>query len=111
MFSILIESTRKLLSKRREKRHFFPYKSYGVIERFYQISHPLHGMIHRFADNLSDQQVKELSSRLKDRKITNFEYDKQGADNYFVLGFDDETKLTIFYESGKGSLILGEGFP
>ncbi|MDH2900996.1 MAG: hypothetical protein PXY39_08490 [archaeon] len=48
---------------------------------------------------------------MQNRTITRFEYDKDGADNYFVLGFDDETKLTIFYESGKGSLILGEGFP
>jgi hypothetical protein len=68
-------------------------------------------MIYRFADNLSDQQVKELTARLENRTIKRFEYDKQGSDNYFVLGFDDETKLTIFYEEGKGSLILGEGFP
>lgn len=68
-------------------------------------------MIYRFADNLDEKQVKELTSRLQNRTITRFEYDKEGADNYFVLGFDDETKLTIFYESGKGSLILGEGFP
>jgi hypothetical protein len=68
-------------------------------------------MIYRFSDNLTEKQVQELSSRLQNRKITNFEYDKQGEDNYFVLGFDDETKLTIFYESGKGTLVLGEGFP
>jgi hypothetical protein len=68
-------------------------------------------MIYRFADNLDEKQVKQLTSRLQNRTITRFEYDKQGSDNYFVLGFDDETKLTIFYESGKGSLILGEGFP
>jgi hypothetical protein len=68
-------------------------------------------MIYRFADNLSDQQVKELTARLENRTIKRFEFDKQGSDNYFVLGFDDETKLTIFYEEGKGSLILGEGFP
>jgi hypothetical protein len=55
--------------------------------------------------------VQELSSRLENRQIKGFEYDKQGDDNYFVLRFDDETKLTIFYEAGKGSLILGEGFP
>jgi hypothetical protein len=68
-------------------------------------------MIYRFSDNLTEKQVQELSARLQNRKITNFEYDKQGEDNYFVLGFDDETKLTIFYESGKGTLVLGEGFP
>ena len=68
-------------------------------------------MIYRFSDNLTDKQVQELTSRLENRKITNFEYDRQGDDNYFVLGFDDETKLTIFYEAGKGSLVLGEGFP
>ena len=68
-------------------------------------------MIYRYTDNLSEKQVEELSSRLENRKITNFEYDKQGEDNYFVLRFDDETKLTIFYETGKGSLVLGEGFP
>jgi hypothetical protein len=60
---------------------------------------------------LDEKQVKELSSRLQNRMITKFEYEKQGNDNYFVLGFDDETKLTIFYETSKGSLILGEGFP
>ncbi len=68
-------------------------------------------MIYRFSDHLNDDQKKELSSRLENRTIKHFEYDSQGNDNYFVLGFDDETKLTIFYESGKGSLILGEGFP
>ena len=68
-------------------------------------------MIYRFSDNLTEKQVQELASRLENRKVTNFEYDRQGEDNYFVLGFDDETKLTIFYESGKGSLVLGEGFP
>jgi len=68
-------------------------------------------MIYRFSDNLTDKQVQELSSRLENRKITRFEYDNQGSDNYFILGFDDETKLTIFYETGKGSLVLGEGFP
>jgi hypothetical protein len=68
-------------------------------------------MIFRFSDNLDEKQVKELSSRLQNRVISRFEYDKQGEDNYFVLGFDDDTKLTIFYQSGKGSLILGEGFP
>jgi hypothetical protein len=68
-------------------------------------------MIYRFSDNLTEKQVQELTSRLENRKITNFEYDRQGDDNYFVLGFDDETKLTIFYEAGKGSLVLGEGFP
>jgi len=68
-------------------------------------------MIYRYSDNLTDKQVQELTSRLENRKITNFEYDRQGDDNYFVLGFDDETKLTIFYEAGKGSLVLGEGFP
>ena len=68
-------------------------------------------MIYRYADNLSEKQIEELSSRLEGRKIVKFEYDLQGTDNYFVLGFDDETKLTVFYESGKGSLILGEGFP
>ena len=68
-------------------------------------------MIYRFADNLNERQVQELSSRLQNRQIVKFEYELQGSDNYFVLGFDDETKLTIFYESGKGSLILGEGFP
>jgi hypothetical protein len=68
-------------------------------------------MIYRFSDNLTEKQIKELTSRLENRKITNFQYDRQGGDNYFVLGFDDETKLTIFYESGKGSLVLGEGFP
>lgn len=68
-------------------------------------------MIYRYSDNLSQKQVTELSSRLQSRKITRFEYDRQGDDNYFVLGFDDETKLTIFYEAGKGSLVLGEGFP
>ena len=68
-------------------------------------------MIYRFSDKLSQKQVQELSSRLQDRQIVKFEYELQGNDNYFVLGFDDETKLTIFYESGKGSLILGEGFP
>ena len=68
-------------------------------------------MIYRYADNLSERQIEELSSRLEGRKIVKFEYDLQGTDNYFMLGFDDETKLTVFYESGKGSLILGEGFP
>ncbi len=68
-------------------------------------------MIYRFADNLTEKQVEELTSRLENRKITRFEYEKQGEDNYFVLGFDDETKLTIFYQAGKGSLVLGEGFP
>lgn len=68
-------------------------------------------MIFRYSDNLTEQQADELRSRLVDRKITKFEYDKQGDENYFVLGFDDETKLTIFYESGKGTLVLGEGFP
>jgi hypothetical protein len=68
-------------------------------------------MIFRFSDSLTEKQVQELGSRLENRKIIHFEYDQQGTDNYFVLGFDDETKLTIFYESGKGSLVLGEGFP
>ncbi|MFI5422083.1 MAG: hypothetical protein ACHQ1H_14050 [Nitrososphaerales archaeon] len=68
-------------------------------------------MIFRFSDNLTEKQVQELSSRLENRQIKGFEYDKQGDDNYFVIRFDDETKLTIFYEAGKGSLILGEGFP
>ena len=68
-------------------------------------------MIYRFSDNLDAKQVAELTSRLQGRTIAKFEYDSQGNDNYFVLGFDDETKLTIFYESGKGSLVLGEGFP
>ncbi len=68
-------------------------------------------MIHRFSDSLDEKQVKELASRLSNRTIAKFEYEKQGNDNYFVLGFDDETKLTIFYESGKGGLVLGEGFP
>jgi hypothetical protein len=68
-------------------------------------------MIYRFSDNLTEKQVQELSSRLENRQIKGFEYDKQGDDNYFVIRFDDETKLTIFYEAGKGSLILGEGFP
>jgi hypothetical protein len=68
-------------------------------------------MIFRFSDNLTEKQVQDLTSRLENRKITHFEYERQGDDNYFVLGFDDETKLTIFYESGKGSLVLGEGFP
>ncbi len=68
-------------------------------------------MIYRYSDNLSEKQIQELSSRLQNRKITHFEYDRQGDDNYFVLGFDDETKLTIFYRSGSGSLVLGEGFP
>ena len=68
-------------------------------------------MIYRYADNLTKKQVEELTSRLENRKITRFEYEKQGEDNYFVLGFDDETKLTIFYQAGKGSLVLGEGFP
>jgi len=71
----------------------------------------LSSMIFRFSDNLSEKQIQELTSRLENRKITKFEYDLQGTDNYFVIGFDDETKLTIFYESGKGSLVLGEGFP
>lgn len=68
-------------------------------------------MIYRFSDNLTEKQVQNLSSRLENRKITRFEYDCQGTDNYFIIGFDDETKLTIFYETGKGSLVLGEGFP
>ncbi len=68
-------------------------------------------MIYRFSDNLTEKQVQELTSRLENRRITRFEYELQGTDNYFVLGFDDETKLTIFFESGKGSLVLGEGFP
>lgn len=68
-------------------------------------------MIYRYSDNLDEKQVQELTSRLANRTISKIEYDKQGNDNYFVLGFDDETKLTIFYESGKGSLVLGEGFP
>ncbi len=68
-------------------------------------------MIYRFSDNLDEKQVKELSSRLQNRTILHIEYDEQGDDNYFVLGFDDDTKLTIFYQTGKGSLILGEGFP
>ncbi len=68
-------------------------------------------MIYRFSDNLTEKQVQELTARLQNRKIMNFEYDRQGDDNYFVLGFDDETKLTIFFETGKGSLVLGEGFP
>lgn len=68
-------------------------------------------MIYRFGDNLDEKQVRELTSRLQNRTISKFEYDRQGDDNYFVLGFDDDTKLTIFYQAGKGSLILGEGFP
>jgi hypothetical protein len=68
-------------------------------------------MIYRFGNNLDEKQVKELASRLENRRITRFEYDIEGEDNYFVLGFDDDTKLTIFYQTGKGSLILGEGFP
>ena len=68
-------------------------------------------MIFRFSDNLSEKQVQDLKSRLENRKITALEYNFEGEENYFVLGFDDETKLTIFYESGKGSLVLGEGFP
>lgn len=68
-------------------------------------------MIFRYSDNLTEEQTNELRSRLVDRKITKFEYDMQGEENYFVIGFDDETKLTIFYESGKGTLVLGEGFP
>jgi hypothetical protein len=68
-------------------------------------------MIYRYSDNLSEKQIQDLSSRLENRKITKFEYEVQGNDNYFVIGFDDETKLTIFYETGKGSVVLGEGFP
>jgi len=68
-------------------------------------------MIYRFYDNLTEKKIQELTSRLENRKIATFEYELQGTDNYFVLGFDDETKLTIFYETGKGSLVLGEGFP
>lgn len=68
-------------------------------------------MIYRYSDALTEKQVQELASRLEGRSITKFEYDQQANDNYFVLRFDDETKLTIFYESGKGSLVLGEGFP
>ncbi len=68
-------------------------------------------MIYRYSDNLTEKQIDELKSRLQNKQIVRFEYDNQGNDNYFVLGFDDETKLTIFYESGKGSLVLGEGFP
>jgi|GEM_PF-1178056 hypothetical protein len=68
-------------------------------------------MIYRFSDDLTEKQVAELSSRLEGRRIISMEYEKQGNDNYFVLRFDDETKLTIYYESGKGSLVLGEGFP
>jgi hypothetical protein len=68
-------------------------------------------MIYRFSDNLNEKQVQELTSRLSNRTIVKFEYEKQGTDNYFVIGFDDDTKLTIFYESGKGGLVLGEGFP
>jgi hypothetical protein len=68
-------------------------------------------MIYRYSENLSERQIEELSSRLQNRRITRFEYEIQGEDNYFILGFDDETKLTIFYRSGNGSLVLGEGFP
>ncbi len=68
-------------------------------------------MIYRFSDNLTEKQVKELASRVENRQITKLEYDFHGIENYVVLRLDDETKLTIFYESGKGSLILGEGFP
>jgi hypothetical protein len=68
-------------------------------------------MIYRFSDNLSQKEVTELASRLDGRKITSLEYEKQGTDNYFVLRLDDESKLTIYYEAGRGSLILGEGFP
>ena len=68
-------------------------------------------MIFRFSDNLSDKQVQDVKSRLENRKITGMEYNCDGTENYFVLGFDDETKLTIYYETGKGSLVLGEGFP
>ena len=68
-------------------------------------------MIYRFSDSLSEKQVQELASRLENRRITKLEYEKQGTENYFILRFDDETKLTIFYETGKGSLVLGEGFP
>lgn len=68
-------------------------------------------MIYRFTDNLDEKQVKDLTARIKNRTITHFDYERQGEDNYFVLGFDDDTKLTVFYQSGKGSLVLGEGFP
>lgn len=68
-------------------------------------------MIYRFTDNLDEKQVKDLTARIKNRTITRFDYERQGEDNYFVLGFDDDTKLTVFYQSGKGSLVLGEGFP
>ncbi len=68
-------------------------------------------MIFRFSDNLSDKQIQDLKSRLENRKITGLEYNCEGEENYFILAFDDETKLTIFYETGKGSLVLGEGFP
>lgn len=68
-------------------------------------------MIYRFTDNLDEKQVKDLTARIENRTITRFDYDRQGEDNYFVLGFDDDTKLTVFYQSGKGSLVLGEGFP
>ncbi len=68
-------------------------------------------MIFRYSDKLDDAQVKELTSRLENRKIIDVDYVIEGNDNYFTLKFDDETKLTIYYESGKGSLVVGEGFP
>ncbi len=68
-------------------------------------------MIFRFSDNLTAKQVQDLASRIEKRQIIKMEYENQSNENYFTLKFDDETKLTIFYETGKGSLILGEGFP
>lgn len=68
-------------------------------------------MIVPFGENLSQKEVKELAARLEGRKILQLEYEHMGADNYYTLKLDDDTKLTIYYEDKKGSLTLGEGFP
>jgi hypothetical protein len=55
--------------------------------------------------------VEALEKRLTSRKIVKVDYEHTQTDNYFTLRLDDETKLTVYYSDGSGSLVIGEGFP
>jgi hypothetical protein len=68
-------------------------------------------LILRYSDNLKPTQVSQLEGRLTGRRILKIDYEHSEKDNYFTLRFDDETKLTIYYPDGSGSLVIGEGFP
>lgn len=68
-------------------------------------------MIVRFSGALSEREATELQGRLEGRRIVSFRYDREGLDNYFILGLDDDSRVTIYLEGDRGALVLGEGFP